>query len=186
MKKLESNLKNMFLSMLLICSVMAFALAFVYTSTKDEIEKANKEKEIQAVAQVLPKFDNEPVNEKYISDGLCFYPAKRNGKIIGIAVKSYSDKGFAGRIEIMVGFTTDNKIFNIKVMEQKETPGLGTKMTEPLFLNQFYGKNLENFKLIVKKDGGDVDAITAATISSRAFCDALSKAYNAYKNYISK
>ncbi|MGB4293017.1 MAG: FMN-binding protein [Bacteroidales bacterium] len=67
------------------------------------------------------------------------------------------------------------------MLEQKETPGLGTKMTEPFFKDQFNGKNPANFKLKVKKDGGEVDAITAATITSRAFCDALERAYNTLK-----
>ncbi len=63
-------------------------------------------------------------------------------------------------------------------LDHKETPGLGTKMTEPEFKEQFTGKNPAEFTLKVKKDGGPVDAITAATISSRAFCDAVQRAYN--------
>jgi electron transport complex protein RnfG len=68
---------------------------------------------------------------------------------------------------------------DISVLQHKETPGLGTKMTEEKFLVQFRGKNPGSFPLKVKKDGGQVDAITAATISSRAFCDALQRAYDA-------
>jgi electron transport complex protein RnfG len=67
------------------------------------------------------------------------------------------------------------------VLQQKETPGLGTKIETPEFREQFYGKNLSEFQLNVKKDGGDVDAITAATISSRAFCDAVQRAYDTYQ-----
>jgi electron transport complex protein RnfG len=78
----------------------------------------------------------------------------------------------------MAGFRPDGTIINISVLEQKETPGLGTKMAEPAFKDQFNDKNPDQFKLKVKKDGGQVDAITAATISSRAFCDAIQKAYN--------
>ena len=78
----------------------------------------------------------------------------------------------------MAGFKPDGTIINISVLEQKETPGLGTKMTEPLFKDQFNDKNPSTFNLKVKKDGCPVDAITAATISSRAFCDAIQRAYN--------
>jgi len=78
----------------------------------------------------------------------------------------------------MTGFSPDGKIFNISVLAHKETPGLGTKMSEPAFKNQFNDKNPSEFALKVKKDGGPVDAITAATISSRAFCDAVQRAYN--------
>jgi electron transport complex protein RnfG len=79
----------------------------------------------------------------------------------------------------MVGFDTDKKIINISVLKQKETPGLGTKIKEPKFKDQFKGKDPASFKMAVKKDGGEVDAISAATITSRAFCEAVNKAYQA-------
>jgi electron transport complex protein RnfG len=80
----------------------------------------------------------------------------------------------------MVGFSPDGTIYSTSVLEQKETPGLGTKMTQPFFKDQFDGKNPSSFKLFVKKDGGQVDAITASTITSRAYCDAVQRAYDAY------
>jgi electron transport complex protein RnfG len=79
----------------------------------------------------------------------------------------------------MVGFDNHNKIHKTKVLEQKETPGLGTKMKDPKFKKQFEGKDPAAFTLKVKKDGGQVDAISAATITSRAFCDAARRAYQA-------
>ncbi len=82
----------------------------------------------------------------------------------------------------MAGFKPDGTIINITVLEHKETPGLGTKMTEPSFKDQFMDKNPVEYELKVKKDGGPVDAITAATISSRAYCDAVQRAYNTLKN----
>jgi electron transport complex protein RnfG len=87
----------------------------------------------------------------------------------------------------MVGFRPDGTIFNISILEQKETPGLGTKMVpegtpdKPAFKDQFNEKNPATFALKVKKDGGPVDAITAATISSRAFCDGVQRAYNTFE-----
>jgi electron transport complex protein RnfG len=86
----------------------------------------------------------------------------------------------------MAGFRPDGTIINISVLEQKETPGLGTKMTEPGFKDQFNEKNPAEFQLKVKKDGGPVDAITAATISSRAFCDAVQRAYNTLQKGVKK
>ena len=80
----------------------------------------------------------------------------------------------------MVGFKPDGSITNVEVLEQKETPGLGTKMATD-WKNQFVGKNPKNFVLKVGKDGGEIDAITASTITSRAFLDALNRAYNSYK-----
>ncbi|HRC93634.1 MAG TPA: RnfABCDGE type electron transport complex subunit G, partial [Tenuifilaceae bacterium] len=91
--------------------------------------------------------------------------------------------GFGGRIELMVGFLPDGTINKITVISHKETPGLGDKIDpgKSDFSVQFEGKNPETFKVMVKKDGGDVDAITASTISSRAFCDAVNRAYKAFK-----
>ena len=101
--------------------------------------------------------------------------------IVGYAVNSYTNNGFSGYISLMAGFKPDGSVIGISVLEHKETPGLGTKMTEPEFKEQFTGKNPGESMLKVKKDGGDIDAITAATISSRAFCDAVQRAYNTLK-----
>jgi Na+-translocating ferredoxin:NAD+ oxidoreductase subunit G len=183
-KKLESNLINMSLSLFFICATMAAALSFVYSITKDPIETAEKQKVNNAVKQVLPDFNNNPGSELISINGIELYPAKKNGKMVGVAVKSFTNKGFNGYISIMVGFKPDGSIYRTAIMSQKETPGLGTKMAEPKFRNQFNGKIPGVFKVSVKKDGGNVDAITAATISSRAFCDAIQKAFeNFNKQY---
>jgi len=84
----------------------------------------------------------------------------------------------------MVGIIPDGNINNTQVVQQKETPGLGTKIELPSFRDQFMNKNPKTFIVKVKKDGGDVDAITAATISSRAFCNALELAYSTYEKYM--
>lgn len=184
-KKLESSLKNMVLCLLLISAVMAGALGFVYGVTKGPIEKANKDKEIQAVKDVLPEFNNDPTAGAKEIDGLKFYNATKDGQPVGCAVKTFTDKGFSGHFELIVGFKPDGSINKIVVLDHKETPGLGSKMKEPKFAGQFNGLNIGSLKdklLKVKKDGGTVDAITAATISSRAYCDGIQKAYNLYMN----
>ena len=136
--------------------------------------------------EVVPEFDNEPGNESYTMeiDGgtLIFFPAKKDGELVGTAVSTFTNKGFSGNIKIMVGLLPDGTINNISVLEHKETPGLGDKMSKSksTWSVQFNGKNPADFRLKVTKDGGDVDAITASTISSRAFCDAVDRAYNAY------
>jgi electron transport complex protein RnfG len=178
-KKLESTLKNMILSLTLISIVMSAALTLVYLRTKGPIEKAARQKEINAIKLVSPDFDNDPLPDARSVDGVTIYPVKQQNQPAGYAIKTYSDRGFGGHIELMAGFRMDGTINRITVLQHKETPGLGTKMTEPKFLNQFFGKNPGNFAMRVKKDGGQVDAITAATISSRAFCDAMQRAYDA-------
>lgn len=181
-KKLESTLLNMILSLVLISMSMSAALGFVYLKTKGPIEAAAKEKEIQAIRQVVPEFDSDPMDGKIEKDGMVLYSLTLQGKPAGYAIKSFTDKGFAGQIDIMAGFLPDGSIHKVVVLNHKETPGLGTKMTDPLFSGQFEGKNPEQFDLKVKKDGGQVDAITAATISSRAYCDALQKAFESFKS----
>jgi electron transport complex protein RnfG len=183
MAKTESTFRNMVLSLTLISLGASACLGFVYELTKKPIEMSVLNKKLEAIRQVVPEFTNDPNKEMFRlptgeGDSLDIYPAKRDGEIVGYAVSTYSKKGFSGNISLMAGFKTDGTIINITVLAQKETPGLGTKMTEPAFKNQFNDKNPSDFGLKVKKDGGQVDAITAATISSRAFCDAMDRAYN--------
>jgi electron transport complex protein RnfG len=183
MAKTESTFKNMVLSLTLISLGASACLGFVYQMTKAPIELSILNKKLEAIKQVVPEFDNNPNEEMYRlptadGDSLDVYPARKGGNIVGYAVLTYTKKGFSGEINMMAGFKTDGTIVNITVLDHKETPGLGTKMTEPKFKDQFRDKNPAGFKLKVKKDGGPVDAITAATISSRAFCDAVDRAYN--------
>ncbi|MGE0078873.1 MAG: RnfABCDGE type electron transport complex subunit G [Bacteroidales bacterium] len=187
MAKVESSFKNMTLTLLIITLVASTGLGLVYQSTKDPIAKAQMAKINNAIKVVVPEFNNQPLDESYKveADGgeLVFYPAKKDGQLVGTAVKTFTKNGFAGLIELMVGFQPDGSIYKIAVVSHKETPGLGDKIDpkKSNFEVQFEGKNPETFKLIVKKDGGDVDAITASTISSRAYCDAVQRAYKALK-----
>ena len=186
MAKSESTLKNMILSLTLIALVSSAGLGFVYELTKEPIALSVLNKKLNAIREVVPEFTNNPNDEMFRiptgeGDSLDIYPAKNNGEVVGYAINTYTSKGFSGNISLMAGFKPDGTIIGISVLEHKETPGLGTKMTEPEFKEQFTGKNPAEFMLKVKKDGGQVDAITAATISSRAFCDALQRAYNTIK-----
>ncbi|WNH08316.1 RnfABCDGE type electron transport complex subunit G [Thalassobellus suaedae] len=143
-------------------------------------------KKVNAIKLVLPEFDNNPVEDvkkiktALAKDSIEVYPAFKNDQFVGAAVISYSDKGFSGLVKIMVGFKADGAIKSIAVLEQKETPGLGTKMKDESFLKQFRDKNPATFKLKVKKDGGEVDALTGATISSRAFSESTKMAYDIF------
>jgi electron transport complex protein RnfG len=183
MAKTESTFRNMALSLTLIALGASAGLGFVYELTKEPIAASVLNKKLNAIREVVPEFTNNPNEEMFRlvtdeGDSLEVYPAKKNGEIVGYAVNTYTNEGFSGYINLMAGFSPDGTIINISVLTQKETPGLGTKMTDPGFKDQFMGKNPASFQLRVKKDGGPVDAITAATISSRAFCDAVQRAYN--------
>lgn len=181
----ESTFKNMTLTLFVVTLLASTSLGFVYSFTKGPIENAQNAKINNAISKVLPEFDNKPAAEKFTRevDGgiLTFYPATKGGQKVGTAIQTFTKNGFSGQIDLMVGFLADGTIYAIEVIAHKETPGLGDKMESDKsdFSVQFKGKNPETFKLVVRKDGGDVDAITATTISSRAYCDAVQRAYNA-------
>lgn len=193
MAKKESTLLNMTLTLFLVALVASTALGLIYKVTKGPIDLAKKQKKEKAIRTVVPDFDNEPSSKAEmfklaVSDGdsLTFYPAKKGDELVGMAIETFSDKGFTERIEIMVGFLPDGTIYNTSVLKHKETPGLGDKMDikKSPWCKQFMNKNPADFDLKVSKDGGDVDAITAATISSRAFSDAIDKAYKHFMEYM--
>lgn len=186
MAKKESTFLSMTLTLFLVTFLASVSLGVVYELTKGPKAKAENTKKNFAIKKVVPDFNNEPNAEAYRiptadgTDSLTCYPAKKDGTLVGTAIESYTMKGFSGLIRVMVGLSPEGNIINTSVLEQKETPGLGTKMTQPFFKDQFNGKNPESFKLSVRKDGGEVDAITASTITSRAYCDALQRAFDAY------
>lgn len=182
MKKLESTLPNMFVVLTLISLISAAALAFTYSQTKPILDEQARLAQIAAVSQVLPDFDNAPTEEQFPADGypgLELFPATRGGEPVGVAVRTYSSNGYGGEVRLMVGFDAQGTITGTSVLAHSETPGLGAKMTEQSFQGQFVGINPGSEPLMVTKDGGSIDAITAATISSRAFCDAVTRAYEA-------
>lgn len=177
----------MLISLTLISTVAGFSLAYMNDITLGPISEARKAKKINAIKAVLPKVTNDPYSDKIavavpdISDSFDIFPGKNDNRVNSIAIATYSDQGYSGLIKLMVGLDTRGVINNIAVLEQKETPGLGTKITTEKFLQQYRGKDPGKWKLLVKKDGGQTDAITGATISSRAFNDAVQKAYDVYQ-----
>ncbi len=188
MEKVKSSFRNMVLTLFVITLIASLALGAVYNLTKEPIALAQKRAREAAIKMVIPSFDTlktfsvKPVNGE---DSLVFNEGYRGDTLVGIAILSYSREGYdPTTIKVMVGFKPEGIIDNTEVVQQKETPGLGTKIKTPKFKDQFNDKNPQNFKLKVKKDGGMVDAITAATISSRAYCDAVNRAYITYEKYM--
>lgn len=177
---MKSSLKNMVLMLFVIALVCSAAVVGVYNVTKEPIQKAQEQKVVDALKKVLPEFDNSPVREER---GGCFvYEATLGEEIVGYAIETTSANGFNGNITLMVGLLVDGTIYNIEVLSQAETPGLGANMTgeeNPLLLS-FKGRKPAEMTMTVKKDGGDVDALTAATISSRAYAEAVAFAYGVF------
>jgi electron transport complex protein RnfG len=186
MSKKESTFLNMTITLFIITLVAGLSLGYVNDLTLEPKAKAKLERKVNALKQVLPEFNNNLVEEVTLiksdkaKDSVEVYTAKNNDNYVGTAVVGSSEKGYSGLVKTMVGFNPDGSIQNIVILEQKETPGLGTKMKEAKFLNQFKGKNPSQFNLKPKKDGGDVDALTGATISTRAFGEAIQMAYEVY------
>ena len=188
MAKLESSFKNMALSLTCIALVAAGALAGVYMLTKAPIEAAMKAKQEAAIMQVLPQVEGLQVADAEVVNGITLYKAYVGEDWVGTAVEASTEGNenmpFGGLFKLMVGFDNVGNVVNYVVLEQAETPGLGALMTT-WFKNEskpgqnIIGKNPATTEFSVSKDGGDVDAITASTITSRAFLEVVVKAYNA-------
>ena len=179
----------MLLSLTIICLVAGAILAGVNMYTTGPIAASKAAALEAAIKAVTPEFDNKPSEDAYMAvtaegDSLKIYPATKGGEFVGAAVESNTKKGFSGEIRVIVGFDKAGKLLNYSVLQHAETPGLGAKMQEWFSTDKnkqsVLGRNLADGGLKVTKDGGDVDAITAATITSRAFLDAVNRAYSAF------
>ncbi len=193
MKKLESSLKNMLLVLTGVTVILVTLLAYVNQLTEEPIREANANILKTALKQVLPEFTNDPTQEadtlfsekngKKIADYI-IYTAKNNDEWVGTAVEATSN-GFSGKLKVLVGFDAQGKIYNYSLLAHSETPGLGSKADKWFKKGgkgNIVGMNPGDGELKVSKDqGGTVDAITASTITSRAFLQAVNNAYNAYK-----
>ena len=171
----KSNLVNMVLVLGLTCLCCSAVLGGAYIITKEPIEKAAAEKQNRAIAQVLPHFTDVEYNaDKH------YYKATDGDTVVGYAVEA-SSMGFGGNLSLMVGITPDGVVYNSTVLSHSETPGLGAKCTtDAKFMDQWRGFNASLKKLSVSKDGGDVDAITASTITSRAYTQAVANALDTF------
>ena len=189
MAKSESTLKNMLLSLTLISFCASALLTGGYVLTKEPIEKALQEKKNAAIKEVLPKGDikiGKAVEVKLdgYEDAFVVYPAKKGGNFIGCAIETYDNNGYGGKVRSMVGLDTEGKVINYSVLEANETPGLGAKVSDWFKTKgDIRGKDPASEDFKVKKDGGKIDAITAATITSRAFLSSVKSAYQAFIRY---
>ena len=186
MKKLESSLMNMVLVLTGVTVIAGALLGYVNELTKGPIAEANAKALSDAIALVVPGFDNNPADapETFELNGATYkiYKATKGGEFIGAAVES-SANGFGGALNVLVGFDKEGNIIDYSLLSHAETPGLGSKAADWFKKGQkgdITGKNPGKGALTVKNDGGEVDAITASTITSRAFLNAVNNAYAAY------
>ncbi len=188
---------NSMLAMILVLTsvgiLSGLILGWVHSLTEGPVEEAARRARIEAISQVLPPFDNDPsasvvdISVSGQPKPFRVYPATEGGRFVGAAVESYSMDGFSGEIDIIYGFDAEGAVVDYHVMHHAETPGLGAKMEQwfrmPEGHRSVIGLNPATARVAVTKDGGDVDAITAATITSRAFLGALREAHEAFEIY---
>jgi len=190
----------------IVCLVAASVLSFAYYKTIDRQEEAAQEERTRAIRKVLPDYTNKPLKDKvtatHKNTTVTFFRALKNGKLVGVAARGVTDKGYGGRIKLLIGLTPEGNIREIVTTQHQETPGLGTKALERkasktigdvlseeqgnskksslppnTYLDQYKKYNVADdvgdFKL--KKKGGEIDAVSGATITSNAVADAVSK-----------
>lgn len=193
MAKLNSSLKNMVMSLTIISFGASAILGGVYVLTKKPIEDAAELKKTNAIKEVLPQNNNMKIGEaveitlESYSEKFIVYPAFENDKLIAAAVETFDNNGYGGQIKSMVGFDAEGNIVNYAILAMSETPGLGEKVTSWFKTKRnnqdIRGKKPSEESFKVSKDGGEIDAITASTITSRAFLSSVKTAYNVFIEY---
>jgi Na+-translocating ferredoxin:NAD+ oxidoreductase subunit G len=188
------NIPVLTLSLALIAGIAAGLLGWVYLVTKAPIAAALQGKTNSALSDVLPAFDNQPGDDAIVVGDVTFYVGRMNGEIVGFAGETITPKGYNGDITILAGVTLSGEVGTVLVTKQAETPGLGTVVCDRknektasgiiqgekvtglppnAILDQFRGMKVDAGQApwSVEKDGGKLDAITGATITSRAVAD---------------
>lgn len=182
-----------------VAAAAAGLLSGVYTATKPAIELNQQKKTSTALKQILPEFDNVPSDETVtlrssLDWPVKYYIARKGGEIVGFAGEVVTPEGFSGDVTVMASLKTDGTVDKVIVTANTETPGLGTSITDRKvqktivdvvkgtqveglvpnpWLDQYSGRKAGAAEWKVEKDGGDVDAKTGATITSRAVCGAI-------------
>lgn len=182
---MKSTLRNMLLSLGGLSLLSAVLLSVCYNLTEKPREEAARRSAREAVDAVLGKFDNSPLDEPVEVGDAVVYPAFIGDSLTGAAVRVVSHEGFGGDITLMVGFGRDGMLRNFVVLSHAETPGLGAKAGEWFGSADRHVVGTHS-DIALSVDGGEVDGITAATITSRAFVGAINHARGAFNSYIDK
>ena len=175
----KSTLPNMVLCLGVTCLLCSAILGVAYAVTEKPIREAAAAKTSRSIGEVLPAFTS--VEE--ITDGdVTYFKAMADDAVVGYAIRS-TVSGFGGPLTLLVGVTADGKVYNTSVLSHSETPGLGAKCTtDQKFMAQWKGLDPSVATLSVKKDGGSIDAITASTITSRAYTQAVANALDVFRS----
>ncbi|HKJ05675.1 MAG TPA: RnfABCDGE type electron transport complex subunit G [Geopsychrobacteraceae bacterium] len=185
------DMSRLLITLTLIAAGAGLILSMVETLTREPIKEQRRLQMLKALSAVLPEYDNSPdtdivslengVDKKGKPIQVTFYRARKESQLVGTAFKVVAPDGYSGNIEVMVGVKPDQSVNAIEILSHAETPGLGDKITQPWFKDLFKGKSLDNADWRVKKDGGEFDQITGATISPRAIVGAVKKGLEFYR-----
>jgi len=179
-------MKNSPIKMVIVLTVItlisALILSTVYSGTKDKIAEEYRKDFLKGLKIVLPGFDNEPDLDFKDMEGKKIYIGRKGGEVFGYAVRSVSPKGYSGDIAVLVGVDTHGKILGIEILHHAETPGLGNRIEDKSWKDTFIGLGKDS-NIAVKKDGGDIDELSGATISPRAVCEAVNSALDFLGRY---
>ena len=179
MKKLESSFANMVIVLTIITVIAASCLGAMNNLTAEPIAASKKAKQEAAIKAVLPEFTS--LEEDNVNDQKIFRAYNANSELVGIAIET-AELGFGGNITTIVGIDANGAIVDYSLLQHAETPGLGSKLVDWFKVkSDIRGADTNKMPLNVSKDGGEYDAITAATISSRAFLNSINKAYETYQ-----
>lgn len=181
-KKAPSTLLNMFLSLTAIALVAAAVLAYLNGVTSEPIAEAQQAKTERAIRAVLPDFVT--LVDTTVDGNNCHIALDAAGQQVGMAIEQGNDKGFGGHLQLMLGIDADSSIYGYQILETHETPGLGAKADHWFQKDgkgNIIGRNPARCNMKVTKDGGEIDAITGSTITSRAFLDIVNSAFETFQ-----
>ncbi len=180
-----NNMPRLILVLTLITVGAGLVLSLVESATREPIAEQRRLETLRALQAVMPPVDNSPdadtvdllvgKDKRGRDVKRTFFRGRQNGELSGVAFKVVAPDGYSGNIDIMVGVDPDGVVSGIEILTHAETPGLGDKITFPEYKQGFVGKSLDNADWRVKKDGGEFDQITGATISPRAVVGAVKK-----------
>ncbi len=181
------------LALTLITVSAGLILSLVEAMTREPIAEQRRLETLRALQAVLPPADNSPDQDtvqlvtgqdKRGRDVIrMFYRGRQGRTLTGVAFQVTATDGYSGNINIMVGVDPSGTVAGIEILSHNETPGLGDKIEQPEFKEMFAGKNLDNVDWRVKKDGGEFDQITGATISPRAVVGAVHKGLEFFRDH---
>jgi len=187
-----NSIPRLVLVLTLITAGAGLVLSLVESVTREPIAEQRRQEMLRALQAVLPPADNSPDDDtvelvvgqdKRGRDVMRkFFRGRKDGQLSGLAFKVVAPDGYSGNIDVMVGIDPSGTVVGIEILSHNETPGLGDKIAFPEYKKTFAGKNLDNADWRVKKDGGEFDQITGATISPRAVVGAVRKGLEFYRD----